>query len=114
MQHQVIGLRRFALPAAVLFFWATPGHALPGQQLEKLLPDDVGSYDQYGMSVAIDGDFALVGSPGDDDLGISTGAVYVFARNGSNWVEQTKLYASDAADADFFGHSVAMSGDTNT
>jgi hypothetical protein len=40
------------------------------------------------------------------------GSAYVFVRNGTSWTEQQKLTASDASTGDFFGGSVAISGDT--
>ncbi|MBC8171144.1 MAG: hypothetical protein H7X77_05715, partial [Anaerolineae bacterium] len=40
------------------------------------------------------------------------GAVYVFTLSGTTWTEQQKLVASDAANGDYFGFSVAISGGT--
>ena len=42
---------------------------------------------------------------------MNAGSVYVFARSGTSWVEQTKITASDPADGDRFGASVSISGD---
>ena len=36
----------------------------------------------------------------------------MFVRNGTNWIQQAKLTANDAAAEDFFGASVTVSGDT--
>jgi hypothetical protein len=74
--------------------------------------------DYFGDAVAVSGDTAVVGSPYDDDQGDSSGSAYVFVRNGSTWDVQGKLTAqlpggnSDGAPSDFFGYSVAISGDT--
>jgi len=57
----------------------------------KLLPSDGQAGDGFGWSVSINGDYALIGSPWDDDNGKSTGSAYVFKRDGVNWIEQTKL-----------------------
>ena len=70
---------------------------------------------QFGMSVAVDGDIVVVGRPFDLDSEPEThgsqGAAYVYEPDGSGgWVE-TKLTASDGADLDEFGSSVAVSGD---
>ncbi|MCK9516968.1 MAG: FG-GAP repeat protein, partial [Ottowia sp.] len=72
--------------------------------------------DYFGRSVAISGDSntAIVGAYGDDDLGSSSGSAYIFTRSGSTWTEQAKLLASDGAADDWFGHSVAISGDGNS
>ena len=50
----------------------------------------------------------------DDDVGAngSQGSAYVFTRSGGVWTEQQKLTASDGAASDYFGASVALSGDT--
>lgn len=68
--------------------------------------------DYFGWSVAIDGDTAVIGAYGDDDNGNLAGAAYVFRYNGSNWVQEQKLLASDGTEKDGFGKSVAISGDT--
>jgi hypothetical protein len=65
---------------------------------------------KFGQSVAISGNVAVIGAPGDVSGGKTTGAAYVFNFNGSAWVEQTRLTASDGAAADAFGQSVAIDG----
>ena len=44
--------------------------------------------------------------------GSNSGSAYVFRYDGSDWVEEAKLTASDGAADDYFGISVAVSGDT--
>ncbi len=76
---------------------------------------DVASGQHFGHSVAISGDTIVVGAYGDDNNGNYSGAAYVFDRNkfGSNfWGEVKKLLASDRAAGNYFGISVAISGDT--
>ena len=77
----------------------------------KLTASDAASDDFFGYSVSISGDRAIVGAYGDDDAGDRSGSAYVYQWDGSGWVEQTKLTASDAASNDFFGRSVSISGD---
>ncbi len=77
----------------------------------KLTASDATQYDNFGQSVAISGDVAVVGAYANDDAGSSSGSAYVFVRNGNTWEEQAKLTASDAAKNDYFGYSVALSGD---
>ena len=78
-------------------------------QQAKLTATDATSTDQFGWSVAIDADTAVIGAPFDNS---NTGAVYVFTRSGTTWSQQTKLTADDAFSRDFFGWSVAISGNT--
>jgi hypothetical protein len=61
--------------------------------------------------VSISGDVALVGVYADDDKGDYSGSAYVFRWNGSYWLEEQKLLASDGAAEDYFGRSVSISGD---
>jgi hypothetical protein len=44
----------------------------------KLLPVDGAAYDDFGWSVAVDGDTALIGAWRDDDNGDESGSAYVF------------------------------------
>jgi hypothetical protein len=81
-------------------------------QQAKLTASDGASDDQLGISVALAGDTAVVGTTNDDDLGDRSGAAYVFVRGATSWSQQAKLTASDGAEADQFGISVAVSGDT--
>lgn len=77
----------------------------------KLVVDESGEHDCVGRSVALDGDTLMAGAKGDDDFGSNSGAVYVFRREGTKWVKEAKLKASDAEIDDFFGFSVGVDGD---
>ncbi len=80
---------------------------------QKLTASDASANDLFGESVAVSGDTVLVGAIWDDcAAGGNCGAAYVFRLNGSSWVEQQKLTASDAGGVDFFGSSVSLSGKT--
>jgi len=78
----------------------------------KLTASDGAGSDYFGISVAVAGDTIVVGAYYDDDNGSASGSTYVFTRTGTTWTEQTKLTASDAADGDSFGDSVAIAGET--
>lgn len=82
-------------------------------QQAKLKASDAAAYDHFGLYVAVSGDTAVVGADANDHNGLTNcGAVYVFVRIGSTWVQQAKLTAADAAPADFFGTAVSISGNT--
>jgi hypothetical protein len=83
-------------------------------QQHKLMAADAAANDHFGISVAISGDTAVVGAYQDGDAGSNSGSAYVFVRTagGSAWTQQHKLTAADAAAGDYFGISVAISGDT--
>ena len=80
-------------------------------QQEKLVASDVQQFDQFGAAVAVSGDAAVVGSRLKDDGGPSAGAAYVFRFDGTVWVEEAKLVASDPEAGAQFGSAVAISGD---
>jgi len=84
--------------------------------VKKITASDADGGDLFGQSVSISGDTAIVGSPYNDDGGTSSGSAYIYQRQAGlgtgNWNEVRKLTASDAAYLDFFGWSVAISGDT--
>jgi len=77
----------------------------------KLTPDDGAAGDNFGRSVSVSGDYAVVGAIYDDDRGSNSGTAYVFKRNGDAWIQQTKLTSDDGEKDDFFGFSVSVSGD---
>ncbi|KAB7725595.1 hypothetical protein F5984_25840 [Rudanella paleaurantiibacter] len=81
-------------------------------QQAKLTANDGASGDVFGVSVAISGDYAVVGARADDvNANADQGSAYVFVRSGTNWTQQAKLTASDGAPDDKFGNAVAISGD---
>jgi len=78
-----------------------------------LTVSDGAAMDWFGASVALSGDTALVGAPNDDVGGNSDqGSAYVFTGSGTTWSQQWKLTATDGAADDYFGRSVALSGNT--
>ena len=79
-------------------------------EVKKLLASDAEAQGGFGFSVAMSGDTAIVGAPGD-----VANTVYVFQRDQGGtgaWGEVKKLTGSDAENGDDFGGSVALSGDT--
>ncbi len=77
----------------------------------KLTASDAAADDDFGYSVSISGDYAIVGAVSDDDNGDGSGSAYVFKRTDTNWTQEAKLTASDGAEYDMFGYSVSISGD---
>lgn len=77
----------------------------------RLVPNDGALGDRFGIDVALDGNYALIGSPGDDDDGNSSGSAYVFYFNGTNWIQQAKLKPSDGYQNSSFGYSVSLDRD---
>ena len=78
---------------------------------ETILTDQTGAEnnDHFGWSVAIDGAYAIVGSPSHDASAEMAGAAYVFKDHGDGWSQIAKLGSSDPSEHAFFGWDVALS-----
>ena len=100
-----------------LILMTTQVFALDWSDVTKIVPSDRAEDDRFGYSIAISGDYAIVGACTEeqDDAGENTlsnaGSAYIFHRDGSTWTQQQKIVASDRATSDAFGSAVAISGD---
>ena len=86
-----------------------------GTEMAKLTASDGAHGDQFGRSVAVDGDTIVVGAHQNDDDGVDSGSIYVFIKPTNGWTDTTgtvKLTASNAATGDRFGIALALDGDT--
>ena len=81
-------------------------------EVAKLVASDGASLDNFGISVSVSGDTAVVGAWQDDDLGSASGSAYVFERAGGVWTQTAKLMASDGVAGDAFGGSVSVVDDS--
>ncbi len=93
-------------------------------QQAKLTASNPGAGDWFGKSVSLSGDTLVVGASQEDSqaTGVGgdessegakdSGAAYVFVRSGTTWTQQAYLKASNTGAGDWFGHAVAVSGDT--
>jgi cyclophilin family peptidyl-prolyl cis-trans isomerase len=78
-----------------------------------LSPSDAAANDNFGYSVSINGEYVIIGAIGDDpcsDFPNYTGSAYIYRHDGTSWVQQAKLTASDGAPLDRFGWSVSTDG----
>jgi len=102
---------------SVLLSLLSPALAAPGDSItfvKKLLPEADAAGDQFGQSVAIDGDRIAVGAYLDPEKGLQAGAVYIFERNrggADSWGLVKKITAPNGAAGDFFGWGLALQGD---
>ena len=81
-------------------------------QTDKLIALDGSANDQFGTSVAIDGDTIAVGAWTAPYGGVQSGAAYVFQRVDGVWGQTAKLGPSDGHAGDGFGESIDLSGTT--
>ncbi|WP_220459083.1 FG-GAP repeat protein [Acidovorax sp. FHTAMBA] len=112
--------------AGAVYVFARSGSTWSQQAYVKA--SNTGAVDAFGVSVALsgDGNTLAVGAMREasnatgidgnqaDNSAFNAGAVYVFARSGSTWSQQAYVKASNAWANDYFGASLALSGDGNT
>lgn len=84
---------------------------------QKLIASDRTPYDEFGYSVAIDGDNAVVGArrvtlnPKNEDNDAYSGEAYIYSRNeNGEWKEVKAIIPDDRKTGDYFGSSVGVSG----
>lgn len=113
--------------AGAVYVFARSGSGWSQEAYVKASNTDSGDvFDFFGGSLALSGDTMVVGAqqedsgatgvnPGPegeaDNNSSTSGAVYVYVRSGSGWSQQAYLKASNTGENDYFGYSVAVSGD---
>ena len=101
----------------LLFFIELSIYADNWELVQKVVPFVQREDANFGSSVSISGDYAIIGAQYDNfdsnnnDSISSAGAAYVFHKEGNKWIQQQKIVASDRTEGTFFGASVAISGD---
>jgi hypothetical protein len=82
------------------------------KEIERFTSGNNSTDDNFGYSVSISGDYAIVGAPSANSGGNKRGEAYIFKNDGvDQWNPIALLTASDQADDDAFGRSVSISGD---
>jgi len=81
-------------------------------EVAQLTASDAYTCDWFGRSISLsgDGDRLVVGAQREDTAGPEAGKVYIYVRNGSDYVEVAQLTADDARASDWFGRSVTVDG----
>jgi hypothetical protein len=108
------GANTLSNPGSAYIFSQTAG---VWSQQQKLVPADRFDQDQFGSSVAIDGDYAIVGAYNEDENASGTatlnaaGSAYIFKQTAGSWSQQQKIVAADRAADDYFGYNVDIDGD---
>ena len=75
-------------------------------ETQKLVAADGDGGDYFGKAVFLKGQYAIVGAHYDDDNGEESGSAYIFYYNGSSWIQQAKIIASDGEAEEEFGDAV--------
>ncbi len=83
---------------------------------QKVVSDDILATDLFGSSIAISGDYLVVGAPRHDyDLNVEnffseSGAIYIFKKEAGTYNQISKLIAPTRSSGERFGFSLAISG----
>ncbi|MBK8880663.1 MAG: FG-GAP repeat protein [Haliscomenobacter sp.] len=102
---------RFWLVGLALLAAPFIGASQTWDQVLKAVATDAATDDQLGISVAINGDYAVVGAWMDNFPGaVDAGSAYFFQRIAGVWTFTQKVSASDRSLGDHFGFSVAING----
>ncbi len=81
-------------------------------QTDRLLASDGVDADNFGVSVSLFGNRALIGNSNNDDNANGSGSAYIFDFDGTDWLESQKLTATNAGSNHQFGSSVSLSSNT--
>ena len=110
--YAVVGARQpsstsFLSPGAAYIFFYDGSAWTKQAKLTATTAED--TEDEFGCAVAIDSDYVFVGQTGRHV--VRTRESVVYHRDGSNWIQQTALVASDPVESGHFGAAVALSGE---
>ena len=81
------------------------------RQDARLSGGDGGVRAAFGQTLALAGERALIGAPGDQEAGSGAGAAHVFVRRKQGWEREAKLFAADPSLDAQFGSALALTGD---
>ena len=81
-------------------------------QRQKFVASDTASGDQFGSALALENQRLVVGAPLHNSNGPASGAVYIFERATTTWIERAKLIGSDTNAGDRLGGSISIDGNT--
>jgi hypothetical protein len=97
---------------AAYIYTRNPSTGVWGSE-QKIQANDKQQFDQFGYSVSISEDYAIVGAYAEDEGGTNAGAAYIYKRDPSTgvWGSEQKITASDRQQDDIFGASVSITGD---
>tara|TARA_B100000809_G_scaffold4361_1_gene4600 strand:+ start:19691 stop:21241 length:1551 start_codon:yes stop_codon:yes gene_type:complete len=95
---------------SVVFYQLTDGEWAFFQEVS---PEELEEFASFGMSLDIDGTTAVISCFGDHEIGLFSGAVYVYQFDDQEkiWILETKLKASDSSIGTNFGNSVSINND---
>ncbi len=109
----LVGAPQFSAPGSAHVFTFNSGTSTWSRVADLTASNGLAN-DDFGFSVAIQGDTAIIGATGHDGALMDTGSVYTFLKPVAGWVSSTetqRLQASSPTTSGGFGRSVAIDGD---
>ncbi|MGH1362526.1 MAG: FlgD immunoglobulin-like domain containing protein [Calditrichia bacterium] len=94
----------------MVWIFLVPGMLFAQLAENKIVTSDATNSDEFGITLAVDGDIAVVGAHRDRPSGSYSGSAYILTRSAGGWTEQQKLLASDTDSYKRFGNAVDISG----
>lgn len=110
-------MRRTILLLSALYSCILPLIAQNWSQMNKVVSNERAVNDQFGFSVGLSGDYAIIGCHREDEdqNGANyleeAGAAYIYRREDCSWVLHQKIVASDRKEGQQFGLQVTIAGD---
>jgi len=117
--HDASGGNGLSNAGSAYIYYRNEGGTDNWGEVTKIVASDRAADDFFGVSVSINGDYAIVGAFWEDQDAsggntlTNSGSAYILYRNEGgtdNWGEVTKIVASDRAVDDLFGISVSING----
>ncbi len=113
-----VGAPRYENNGGIVYVFRYDASAGAWTEEAQIANSDTTTFKSFGASLHIEGDYALIGSPGTPPQGPDTanllpGAVFAFQYNAASgsWTEQARIQATDATGGNFFGYSFAVDGE---
>lgn len=108
-----VGAQGDSIDAGSVYIYTISNGGTTWDFMHKIVAPEPDAFDTFGEAVTISSNFVVIGAEGDDERASDAGAAYIYTTgdSGATWDPVQKLTASDAAENDRFGHSVAMFGD---
>ncbi len=86
------------------------------ERTQTILPPNGRTDDWFGYSIAVDGQYAIIGAPQDNLYGATYGAAYIYGTFGSpdgrTWIQQARIESTQMGEHPRLGYDVAISGTT--
>jgi hypothetical protein len=78
------------------------------EQIQKIVPENLVSFQQFGATVELGPNYALISTISKDDQGIASGSIYQYRVTLENWVEEQVIVSPEKSVNDLFGACLSI------